>query len=126
MEVNSKVEELKQQFKDAEFQHRIEVGEITEALMNFKEKEKMWEGFVHDNEKVLKGLRIELNIQVEEEPEEPKEVIKKAKRKLKKKSKVIKKLAKPEAPKFVRECQCCTHKKAVLLAEMERKVKGQH
>lgn len=37
--VEQKVEELRKQFKDAEFQHKMEMGEIREALHNFKSKE---------------------------------------------------------------------------------------
>lgn len=83
-EFDMNVEKLREQFRNAEFQHRIEVGEISEALNNFKVKEKMWEEFVSIREVELKELKKELGEDSEEqEIEKEQKVKRKHKRKLK-------------------------------------------
>eukprot|EP01022_Parablepharisma_sp_SALTPOND_P029385 TRINITY_DN733_c0_g1_i1.p1 TRINITY_DN733_c0_g1~~TRINITY_DN733_c0_g1_i1.p1 ORF type:complete len:980 (+),score=98.86 TRINITY_DN733_c0_g1_i1:6126-9065(+) len=100
-EVNQKVEEMREQFKSAEFQHRIELGEISEALNNFKTKKDMWAEIVEGQEKELTQLKRELGEEVEEPNEEQEQ---KPKKKVKKKTKNHKK---PPKTKFVRECKKC-------------------
>lgn len=87
-EFDAEVEKLRELFRSAEFQHRIEVGEINQALESFKEKEKMWKEFVDIRENELKELRRGLG----EESEETREVRakKRHRRKLKGKRKAEK------------------------------------
>jgi len=108
-EFDFSVEKLREQFRNAEFQHRIEVGEISEALNNFKEKEKMWEEFVRIRENEFRELKQELR-------EETEDAEVKVKRKHKKKIKCKKE-------KHNKDCKKCTssHKDSLILQKKKAK-----
>ena len=115
--VEQKVNVLRGQFKDAEFQHRVELGEIKEALNHFQEQQyeaclhtlrNFWALAVRTNSLELQKLKSELHIEEPQNPPEPTDCPKAPKKSEKKKKKRKTKAAKrPPGPKFVRECKKC-------------------
>ena len=100
-EKNLDVEKLRKQFKDAEFQHRIELGEIKESLDKFKTKEYMWRDFIAIQETNLKDLKAEVGGETKEaEEEKVTEEVLKCKPKKKSRGK-----SKPD--KLSKECRKC-------------------
>ncbi len=126
MPLCQQVEDLRGQFKSTEFQHRMDMGEMHEALRSFQSKQyprdkrvgrNMWAEIVRGREQELKSLRIELGVDVEEEKPlaaELPEVAAEKKKPKKKKGKHGKK--KPMKPHFTRECAKCRMMREQMLA----------